>query len=576
MQFPIVQTKEGWETLIQVQNVGYVPAVALMFLWGDYSGECPTNDPGPIAALCSAPISPGSAWTVTGDVLAGAEAAIAYPVSLDQADAKCQEAQSAVGDSSAWYTWINSWEAEARGGILAVTIHRVGPDDSGATVAGAYTGVSEELDEPLSSFFYFAPLNKRAYDGFDTGLNIQNSGRICTSVWVYYQGQDSCQLEYAQHIQQVAPGETHSSGVPDALGDGWLGSASISAIVPLGIVVDEWGQDMLFTHQVPLLSEVNGSLVSFAPLTYLGQEWSAVVQVQNLSQTGQPTFVTVSFLDNSGASVLSLNDWICANGSQSFYAPSFDALPGQVVGAAVVESQSHALPPSGDEIPGSPVYAMVKLLNSSTGQGLSYNAITQSQTEGIEAIALPRLVKNDQGWSSDISIRNNSAQNTLHLALDIYAGDGPLTTVPLTIEPGHVSYVGLDDLGNVPDGFTGSGVVWVTDVEGEGPLMPAAVVVERASGSGDLTTGYEGIPLTDGYPRSSGYEPTATPTATPTVTPTATSTPTPTPTPTATPGPTGTATPTGTPTPTPTSTPTATPTHMPTMMRVYLPLVIKR
>lgn len=561
-QLPIIQIEEGWETLIQVQNVGFLPTSAVMFLWGDYSGWCPVDDPGPIASLCSGPIPPGSAWTVTGDVLAGAKAAIVYPVSLDQADTKCEEAQNAVGDSSAWRIWVEQWEAEARGGVLTVTVHRLGPDDGGTTVSSAYTGISEDI-EAAPPFAYFVPLNKRAYDGFDTELNIQNSGQICTSVWVYYQGQESCQIEHAQHIELMAPGEAYRTDVPEALGDGWLGSASISASVPLGIVVDEWGQGMLSTYQIPLLEEVNGSLVSYAPLIYLGQEWSVVVQVQNLTQTGQPTFVTVSFLDDKGDSVHSLSDWICSNGSQSFYVPYFDALPGQFIGAAVIESQSHIPPLGGDEIPGSPVYAIVRLLSSSTGQGMSYNAIPQDQAEGIEAISLPRLAKNDQGWSSEIAIRNNSAQNTLHVALDIYDGDGPITTVPLMIEPDHVSYVRLEDLGSVPDAFTGSGVMWVTDVEGDGLLMPAVVVVERASGSGDLTKGCEGVPLTGGYPR--GYEPTATPTATPTTTntPTATSTATPTATntPTPTPTPTATATPTNTPAETPT--PTASPTSFP-------------
>jgi len=557
VQLPVIQVGEGWETLIQVQNVGPLPTGAIMFLWGDESGECPFNDPGPIDSLCSDPISPGSVWTVRGDVLAGARAAIVYPVSLAQLNTKCEEAENAVGDSSAWLTWVEQWEAEARGGVLAVTVHRLGPDDGGATVSSAYTGISEDL-EASHPFAYFAPLNKRAYDGSDTELYIQNSGQICTSVWVHYQGQESCRREYDQHIEQLAPGETHRTDVPEALGDGWRGSASISANVPLGIVVDEWGHDMLFTHQVPLLEEVSGSLVSYAPLVYLDQEWSAVVQVQNLSQTGQPTFVTVNFLDGNGDPVHSLNDWICANGSQSFYVPSFDASPGQFIGAAVIESQSHILPPTNDEVPGSPVYALVKLLNSSTGQGMSYNAIPQGRAEGIEAFALPRLVKNDQGWSSEIALRNNSAQNTLHVALDIYGGDGLLATVPLTIEPNHVSYVKLDDLGSVPDAFVGSGVMWVTDVEGDGPLSPAVVVVEKASGSGDLTEGCEGVPLTDGYPRSDVYQPTATPTATST----ATNTPTP--------------TPSGTATPTPTSTPTSTPEYTPTMMQVYLPVITKR
>jgi len=562
-QVPVIQVGEGWETLIQVQNVGFLPTSAIMFLWGDYSSTCPFNDPGPIASLCSDSIPPGSAWTVRGDDLAGATAAIAYPVSPDLAGTKCEEAQDAVGDSSAWHTWIEQWEAEARGGVLAVTVHRVGPDDGGATVSSAYTGISEDL-EASPPFAYFVPLNKRAYDGSDTELYVQNSGQMCASVWVHYQRQESCQREYDQHIELLTPGETYRTDVPEYLGDGWRGSASISANVPLGIVVDEWGHDMLFTHQVPLLEEVSGSVVSYGPLIYLGQEWSTVVQVQNLTQTAQPTFVTVSFLDENGELVHSLSDWICANGSQSFYVPTFDALPGQFIGAAVIESQSRILPPTEDEIPGSPVYAMVKLFSSNTGQGMSYNAIPQDRVEGVEAIALPRLVKNDQGWSSEIAFRNNSVQNRLHVALDIYSGDGSLTTVPLTIEPNHVSYVRLDDLGSVPDAFVGSGVMWITDVEGDGPLSPAVVVVEKASGSGDLTEGYEGIPLTGGYPRSDDDQPTATPTATPT------GTNTPTPTPTATPDLTGTAT------PTPTSTPTTTPEYTPTLKRIYLPVITKR
>jgi len=495
IQLPIIQAEGDWETLIQVQNVGYLPTKAVIFLWGDYSGLCPVSDPGPIASLCSGPIPPGSAWTVRGDILAGAGSAIVYPLSLDKADAKCREAREAVGDSSAWRAWREQWEAEARGGPLAVTVNRVGPDAAGVTVSSAYTGISEEIKGKGPPFAYFAPLNQRAYYGFDTELNIQNSGQICTSVWVYYQGQETCQPEHAQHIEQLAPGETYRTAVPDALGDGWLGSASISANVPLGVVVDEWGQGMLFTHWVPLLEEVSGSLVSYAPLIYLDQGWSVGIQVQNLGQTGQPTFVTVSFFGNNGDFVLSLSDWICPNGSQTFYVPAIAGLPGRFIGAAVVESQSHIVSPGGEAIPGSPVCAVVNLLNFGLGQGLGYNALPQDRAEGVEAIALPFLAKGGQGWSSEVAIRNNSAQNRLRLALDIYDGDSLLATVPLAIEPKHVSYIRLDDLGVVPEAFIGSGLIRVTAVEGDGPPMPAAVVVERASGSGDLTKAYEGIPL---------------------------------------------------------------------------------
>lgn len=563
-QLPILRTEEGWETLIQVQNVGFLPTGAIMFLWGDFSASCPPNDPGPIARLCSDPIPPGSAWTVREDDLAGATGAVVYPVSLDQLGTKCEEAQNAVGDSSTWLAWVQGWEAEARGGVLAVTVHRMGPNSSGRIVSSAYAGISEDL-EAASPFVYLIPMNKRAHGGFDTELSIQNSGQICASVWVYYQGQGVCESEHAQHIEQMAPGEAHLTAVPEYLGDGWLGSASISSSVPLGIVVDEWGQGMLFSYQMPLLEEVSGSLVNYVPLVYAGQGWGAVIHVQNLGQAGQPTFVTVSFLDENGAPILDpLSDWICAGGSQAFSVPAFDEVPGGVIGAAVIESQSRIAPP-GDEVPGSPVSAVVRLVHPLMQYGMSYNALPQHQVKGAEAIALPLLVKNDPGQSSELAIRNNSSQNTLHVELDIYDANGLLATTPMTIEPNHVSYVRLGELGSVPADFVGSGVIRVTGVEGDGPAMPAAVVVARDSSSGDLIEGYEGIPLRDGYP----YGPAPTPTPTPTATSAATLTPTATPT----------ATPTSTPTGIPEWTPTATPTHTPPSTLewiIYLPLVTKR
>lgn len=594
-QLPILRAEEGWETLIQVQNVGFLPTGAIMLLWGDYSGSCPPNDPGPIARRCSDPIPPGSAWTVRGDVLAGATGAIVYPVSLDQLSTKCEEARNAVGDSSAWLTWVQEWEAEARGGVLAVTVHRVGPNSDGRIVSSAYTGISEDL-EASPPFDYFVPLNKRAHNGFDTELDIQNSGQFCHSVWVYYQGQGVCESEHAQHIEQVAPGEVYLTAVPAILGDGWLGSAFISSSVPLGIVVDEWGQGMLFTYQVPLLEQVSGSLVNYAPLVYVGQDWGAVIHVQHLGQTGQPTFVTVTFLDENGEPVLDpLSEWICAGGSQAF-SPAFDEVPGRLIGAAVIESQSHIVPPGQDEIPGSPIYAVARLFNPVTQHGASYNAIPQDQVEGTEAMALPLLVKNDAGQSSEIAIRNNSSQNTLHVELDIYDASSLLATIPVTIGPNQIRYRRLGDtfaslsagLGNVPADFVGSGVIRVTDVEGDGPAMLAAVVVERDGGTGDLIEGYEGIPLRDGYPYGPMHTPTPTPTAISTVTLTPTGTPTtihtPTSTPTATPttihSPTSTptVTPTFTPTSTPGWTPTATPTHTPPSTLewiVYIPVVAK-
>jgi len=95
-----------------------------------------------------------------------------------------------------------------------------------------------------------------------------------------------------------------------------------------------------------------------------------------------------------------------------------DLFPYGYVGAAEIESHDRADFPDGQH-PGEPIVSVVSLINSNSGQALSYNAFTSQQIAGVTTFALPRIskqsqdgashvVKESNGVTSMIAIRNNS------------------------------------------------------------------------------------------------------------------------------------------------------------------------
>ena len=52
IQVPAIDHEDGWETQIHVQNGGDDNTGAIAFFWGEYSGQCPYSDPGPIGYAC--------------------------------------------------------------------------------------------------------------------------------------------------------------------------------------------------------------------------------------------------------------------------------------------------------------------------------------------------------------------------------------------------------------------------------------------------------------------------------------------------------------------------------------------
>jgi len=231
VQIPRIDKKGGWSTRIQVQNVGDERTGAVAFFWGAYSGLCPSNDPGPMGHACMS-IPENGVWTLRSQIPADAYSAIIYSVDDSDFQDACEDAD--LTTTADWNVWKEDYEGT--GQPLAVTVNRVGPDDFGTTVSSIYVGVVETMVGRGPPYGYFAPYLMKGYHNLDTEMTIQNSGRYCVSVWIYYQEQESCRLSYAQHIQQLAPGEAVRVRVPrlpELGGDGaWLGSAYITAASP--------------------------------------------------------------------------------------------------------------------------------------------------------------------------------------------------------------------------------------------------------------------------------------------------------------------------------------------------------
>jgi len=555
-----------WDTQIQVQNTSSTAtAYVVAVFWETYSGLCPSNNPGPKGHACMM-VPANGIWTLHNQIYATAESALIYSFSTQTLfDTYCKH--------SSWD--YSTWFAAADGPDLAVTVDRWGPDayGDGLALSASYTGVADPwMVDPGPPYEYFAPYVMHGYNGtLDSTITIQNSGDVCASIWIYYKEQGNCEFMKAHHIELIAPGEAIRIGPgPDAdypypgshvhepgLAP-WLGSAYITANVPLAVIVD----------QLSFAPSVNqGTLLSMRGMPYLGdprqagwQEiwyadllyrevsgWQSSVQVQNLTQKSLPTFVTVEFFDQSGDSILFVGDWVCRNGSRTFYLPAITDLGVNYTfgyfGAAEIESHAQVDYP-GNPHDGQPIFAVVdikktKVYDDTTGfwrhtfpgetQAGSYNAHPWWQKQNANLWFMPYIAKEQEGVTSRIAIRNNANCNKISGNIYIYdeTGLNPVTVIPVPwLHPKHMKLVDLAYFGTVARGFVGAAEFVVENVEqlcdtnhdgitDQLPVMPSVVVLnygyatELPIGSGagpwtqvggDVTRVYEGIPVAGSEP----------------------------------------------------------------------------
>jgi hypothetical protein len=442
-------------------------------------------------------------------------------LSLDQAAAmEFEPCWWAVGD--VFSLWLEWWASEFREGPegqpAAVSVNRIQTGSGGTPRAAAYTGISLAMelsvDPRTHAWMYYAPLLFDTFSpsGWSSKIWIQNSGIECTSVEIWFHKQQDCLKANIQEVLSLCPGETIdvTPSFP-----GFLGSAWIRASQPLGVIVDEYngnGSILMSYRGMPAGIYEGfpyGSLFNFAPLIYREYNgWNTGIQVQNLSSVFN-ALVKVYFLDNSGDIIDTIVDWICPRGSQTFYLPAINNLPGQYVGQARVESQNWWGP--GDPPVDAPfVLSVVNLVNYNTGQGAAYNTFPKWQVElgpfNMNWVALPFLSKDKHDpyepsgtkWTSEIAMTNLDMRPGISTwRIDFFDQNGLLYSICQTLNEKQVDYIKLGNIGIIPPGWLGSAIISKMCALPEDVGALGVVVVEKASGypSGDLTKVYEGFPL---------------------------------------------------------------------------------
>lgn len=555
------------ESIIEVQNVGHRPAKALAMFWGE-AGACPPQCTGPLKVECSGLLTPGSTWNfMTNQLPAGAKSAVIFSADAVQvgrdifADALCEELFSSVAFDCDEYrrfkkafheygVWRGFNFQLYRGQPLAVEVVRKCSDASTSNlpVTSAYSGVTGGMlgafDPEFGGYAFYAPLVYANRSGFNSTLYIHNAGLECTSVELWFKEQDDCLRSTVCDILNLAPGETFQYDAGQCVGPEWQGSAWIRTSEPMAITVDQIGRDALMTYngtpsQIDYTFQNRddayfspGSQINYGPLIYREfNGWQTGVQVQNLSSVVNAK-VKVYFIDNSGDIITTLVDWVCPRGSQTFFLPVINNLPGNFVGQIRVESQDWVSP--GDPaVPAPNIVSIAQLMRfgdpgmTSLLEAVAYNLFTEAQVfdwqigsgygglqSGVGLIGIPSLLKDlrNTGITTELAIMNAVPKpGFTDFAIYIYDQNGLLDYVCEKLNEKQVEYINLNDWGYINPGFKGSAVIsatfWEHDVfDNAGGftrnlLGLAAVKIERQGTilgndiPGDEAAGSEGFPI---------------------------------------------------------------------------------
>ncbi|MFN8424049.1 MAG: DUF11 domain-containing protein [Anaerolineae bacterium] len=577
IQLPVLGG-EGCETLIQVQNVGSADTKALLVVWGEES-FCPPQAAGPLKVECSGLLRPGSAWTFTASqVPAAARSAVVYSLNANNrtpndagnlrpfADNVCAMAMKyLVGNWENWAAFDDAYRYQEtfyspfdnsglhqyvvdfkknQGEPLAVTVNRGCADavDPNVKDYAAYTGVSSDQegarDPRGGAYMYYAPLVFAAKGGLNSKICIQNSGNECTSLEVWFKGQDDCLRATIGDVLSLSPGETICFDPNNVIGPDWLGSAWIRSTQPLGIVVDTMGANHFTAYNgvpadVDALNFGYGNQVSFLPLTYSEyQGWDSAIQVQNMSAVVSAK-VKVYFLDRSGDIITTLVDWICPRGSQTFFLPVIANLPGSWQGSARAESQEWIAPGAPNVL--APPITSVALLErwsdparTSRREAIAYNGQSEcllydwqlgsgtgGTASGAAVLALPLIAKYNRGIKSEFAVTNLVPKpGFTDFVIFFYDQNGLIDQVCQKFNEKEVDYIDLDGYAFLNRGYLGSVVVsavfWEHDVfDDRGRFLRnvvgmGATGIERIGSSngatdvpGDESKGYEAFPIFD-------------------------------------------------------------------------------
>ncbi len=515
---------------VVVQNLGQMPAKAIVLLWTTAAGTA-SDCTGPSRVECSPLLAPGSSWLLPQPAVAGTGSAVVFgvggsalppildlPVDDNWADFICETLFfSAVGDCADYQRFKAAWDG--RGSFAGLPFDKLpavplgirverdcapmgGPAPAELRGRAAYTGLDAaqlgSWDEAAGAQISAVPLLYGNKAGLNTRLWLQNAGLAAAQVEVWLQGQNDCTGSSRCTTVTVQPGAAalFNPYVDCRLVD-WQGSAWLRSTAPIAVLTetDVRGSRMADgapMRQPPLGAEPAASAPAttlFGPVAPFDREgWDVGINVQNQSLS-QEAWVDVTFLDNRGAPVSSMDARICAGDTETFFLSVAEAPKLRLASPGTVRVRSR--PPAGrGGVGAAPIGGVLTAMRYTDParrtllEAFSYPLLTDAAVgpwplgqgrQGTGVLALPGLVHRPgpEGESSQLVLANLAGMpGETVVDVTLFDDKGAVAGTTRRLAAGAVEAIPLADLG-VPVGFRGSATVSAVSWTHRRPDRPA-------------------------------------------------------------------------------------------------------
>jgi hypothetical protein len=373
---------------------------------------------------------------------------VTLPTSLDIADGTFLDDLGMTANDwvDVTYLWLNAPSPPAR--PTPVVVPKTAPGGNpGAIPPLAPRAASYNVPSPSSQVYL--PLIMQDASGWTTTMTIQNP--TGTPAYVQADLANTAGLRVGSLPLALPPWGSQTLMPREVVGvtAGFVGSASLSASVPITVVVN---QDRDGFNRAAYAGFGSGAATLAAPLVFRAYNgWSTGIQVQNLGAS--PATVTVTYTGTGVQGSAGDAAVIPPLASASFYQPASRALADGFVGSAMVRS-----------LGGQPIAAVVNEVRAD-GSAMSYPGIAG----GTDSLQAPLLFKHYNGWDTGIQLLNLSP--TSALAMVSYSGavaDSTQAIDMAMLPPGRPITLYQPAQLLLPDGFVGSASI---DSAGAGKLV---------------------------------------------------------------------------------------------------------
>jgi hypothetical protein len=285
-----IKDLNGWDTIIHVQNVDGAPAQVEIAYYSTTSART---------------------WTDTATI----------PPLGSRAFSQFQHPQLPAG-------FVGSAVIRATNGSqLVAVVNEVKTEGAAVSYVPAAAGAPSSL----------APFVLRNYQGWSTGLQVQNTGSAPTTAIVTYTRLNGSGTW--TESAPIAPGAAAVFYQPanQQLPDNFMGVASVAASdgTPLLVLANIMNPQSTAAMNY-FANGSSGATLSLPYVSRASDGWSTGILVYN--PNSGPTTARVTYYDPAGTQVAREEDTIPAGGTRSFYQQRLAALPDGFAGSALVQS----------------------------------------------------------------------------------------------------------------------------------------------------------------------------------------------------------------------------------------------